>query len=614
MKKVLSFIISLFLITSLIGCSGKKSTPKSVVSDFSIAMQAFDMEKMQRCLVSSENMEDIIEQDITTDAIWGQFAEWAKSIEFEITDVVEANDSAIVTVKYKHIDASYISQEAIQEYFTSALASAFTESSDSNSESDYWDVFFEKAKSTDLGTTETTVVYDCVKVDGIWKIKEISKDAGHVLTSNALKLILGIADAFTGSDTEGKSSFEAEANKPADSPVPTEAPTATPIPTPTSAPTPTPIPKDPTIIFSPADEYDFRLELFDENWFYDNPSKEGGFYQVQCAEDNGLILIAGDDYGASVDTNVLDQVIKMLGNNFSDNENDLDLSDAANCLVRFYKGRIATGSTILGGTTYSLQIIAWTTGTRYYYACAIADAPFFAATVSELNTMLLSFQTTDEFEKDGEPILFDGFVRGGTYDVAYTNATYWKNSIGTYWVQAIVQVTNPGTIPIYIKGGSIDIEDANGKLVKTLTNISAYPQILLPGESALVVEQTTLDEKPTTDTLNAIYHLTVKKSQNQCLRYEISEPDLKDTRYNGVQMLGRLKNNGSEDLKNVYVVVNLYDENHIPIGQLFDIVNGSIKPGEKIGFTATSLGAPPSVKAQSVAYFEVFAFPYQYQY
>ena len=200
MKKILSIFFAILLIVSL-GCSAKKSTPKNVVTDFSNALKAFDIETMQKHIVSWEDMEGEISQDLTTDKIWNQLAEWAKSIEYQIIDVTEEGNTAKVTVKYKHIDSSDIAQEVMQEYFLTALASAFSDTSETKSENEYWDLFFKKAKSSTLGTTETTVIYDCVKADGVWKIKELPTGTAHVLTGNAFKLIADIAGAFSDSET-----------------------------------------------------------------------------------------------------------------------------------------------------------------------------------------------------------------------------------------------------------------------------------------------------------------------------------------------------------------------------------------------------------------------------
>ena len=35
-------------------------------------------------------------------------------------------------------------------------------------------------------------------------------------------------------------------------------------------------PEDPGILVSPAEEYAFRMELFDKNWSYERPAFEGG--------------------------------------------------------------------------------------------------------------------------------------------------------------------------------------------------------------------------------------------------------------------------------------------------------------------------------------------------
>lgn len=610
MKKMLSILLAILFVISF-GCSAKKSTPKNVVTYFSNALKAFDIETMKKHTVSWEDMDGEISQDLTTDKTWNQLTEWAKSIEYQIIDATEEGDTAKVTVKYKHIDASDIAKEVMQEYFLTALASAFSDTSETVSGNEYWDLLFKKAKSSTLGTTETTVIYDCIKADGVWKIKEIPKEAAHVLTGNAFKLFLDIADAFSDSETADTTPSVTETSMPTEQPVITTAPTAAP----TSVPTATPIPRDPTIIYSPADEYDFRMELIDEHWTYTKPENKDEMYVINNTIDGaGAIYVKGEQLETPINIDILDQVVDIIADSFSDSPEALMLEEKEDYLVRNYQGRAAIGTATVNGYTYSIKVIAWGKDTQVYYAFALADAPFYDATVSELTVILMTFQTTGEYSRDGEAQLPYDFVRGGSYDVTYTNAVYWKNSIGTYWVQAIVLVTNPGTIPIYIDGGSIDIEDANGKLVKTMSYVSAYPDILLPGESTLIVKQATLDEKPATDALIAIDHLSVKKSKNPCIRYKISETEIKDSRYGGLKMMGRVFNNSSESAGYLYVVANLYDANHNPIGQLIDIVSDGLKSGEKKGFTATTLSAPPSLKKDSVAFYEVFAFPLQYQF
>ena len=135
-----------------------------------------------------------------------------------------------------------------------------------------------------------------------------------------------------------------------------------------------------------------------------------------------------------------------------------------------------------------------------------------------------------------------------------------------------------------------------------------------PGETALIVEQTTLDEDPGNGELKVVPHYEAKKATVECIRLSVSEEELKDDQYGGLKMTGRVENNTSETQKLVYIVANLYDANDRAIGQLFTILTNELKAGEKIGFELSSLSAPDSLTKDSVARFEVFAFPFQYQF
>ena len=48
---------------------------------------------------------------------------------------------------------------------------------------------------------------------------------------------------------------------------------------------------------------------------------------------------------------------------------------------------------------------------------------------------------------------------GAAYEISYSNAKVWTNSIGTSWVQTIVEITNTGTTNLYLDSGSYDLED-----------------------------------------------------------------------------------------------------------------------------------------------------------
>lgn len=200
------------------------------------------------------------------------------------------------------------------------------------------------------------------------------------------------------------------------------------------------------------------------------------------------------------------------------------------------------------------------------------------------------------------------------HEIVYSTAEAYKNSIGTVWVQAVVQIKNTGSVPLYLDASSMDIENAEGKLIKTLGMCSVYPQVIAAGETALIVEQTTLDSDPGDGELKVIAHYEAKKAKVDCIRLTVSEEELTEDQFFGLKMKGRVENNTTEAQKLVYVVANLYDANDRAIGQLTTILTNELKSGEKVGFELSTLSAPDSLTKDSVARFEVFAFPFQYQF
>lgn len=198
------------------------------------------------------------------------------------------------------------------------------------------------------------------------------------------------------------------------------------------------------------------------------------------------------------------------------------------------------------------------------------------------------------------------------YEVGQGQVRVWQSSIGTTWISVAVPVKNTGTENLFLSSGSFDVEDASGSLVKTLSMVSVYPQVLLPGETAYYYEETTMEETVSGDGLTAVPHLDIKKAKVECVRYETSEVAVKDTDYFGVKVVGRVENTSDQAESNIYIVVNLFDADGKMLAQQLEIINNEVQPGEKIGFETSNLGY--SFTASEVANYEIFAFPYQYQF
>lgn len=223
-----------------------------------------------------------------------------------------------------------------------------------------------------------------------------------------------------------------------------------------------------------------------------------------------------------------------------------------------------------------------------------------ATTVSATQADDITTVTTQATAKESYEI-GDGVIR-----------TY-KDSIGSKWITVGVPVTNNGTTNLYLPSATIDIEDVSGALVKTLELVSAYPEVIAPGETAYYYEETTVDEElPSAEELTSILHASIKKATVDLIRFDTSEISVKDSTYYDVEVTGRVENTSQEAESFTYVSATLYDADGKFLAVVFTIIDDELAPGEKIGFSATSLSS--DVSASDVASYDVYAYPQQYQF
>ncbi len=186
------------------------------------------------------------------------------------------------------------------------------------------------------------------------------------------------------------------------------------------------------------------------------------------------------------------------------------------------------------------------------------------------------------------------------------------DSIGTKYIQVIVPVTNTGTKNLYLNNGTIDLEDSDGHLVDTLNMVSAYPQILAPGETGYYIEET-FDGTDGAD-VTALLHEKIKEATVQNIRYEVSDVSVKNGQFTGIEITGRVENTTNEDGKLVYVVAILYNSNNEPIGHAFTIMTDDLVAGDKVGFSMSTMVSPSQIKASDVDHYDIYAYPQQMQF
>jgi len=201
-----------------------------------------------------------------------------------------------------------------------------------------------------------------------------------------------------------------------------------------------------------------------------------------------------------------------------------------------------------------------------------------------------------------------------TYEVTYKNVMVYTSSIGSTWAQAIVEVTNTGTKDLYLSSASFDLEDASGALVSVLKMVSVCPDVISPGEKAYYYDASTLENVESEVELTIVPHLNVKEAKVDRIRFPVSEDSLSMDQFDDITLIGRVENNTEETQSMVYVAVILYNSNDAPIGHLTTILMEDLAPGDKIGFECSAWSLPDSVTLDSIAWYEVIAYPTQFQF
>jgi len=199
------------------------------------------------------------------------------------------------------------------------------------------------------------------------------------------------------------------------------------------------------------------------------------------------------------------------------------------------------------------------------------------------------------------------------WEITYSSAKSYKNSIGTVWAQGIVEITNTGNIPLYLGSGSFDFEDMDGKLIKNRSMVSVFPTVIEPGEKAYYYEELTLDIDDPIE-LKVIARPDIKKAKVDVVRFPVTDFEVFEGKYSDLRIKGRVENTSDEKQGMTYIAAILIDNEGLPIGLIFTIITDDLLPGDKAGFEGSALSFPDEITVESVASYVVFAYPLQYQF
>ena len=198
------------------------------------------------------------------------------------------------------------------------------------------------------------------------------------------------------------------------------------------------------------------------------------------------------------------------------------------------------------------------------------------------------------------------------YEITYSSVKTYKNSIGLTWAQAIVEIENTGSYNLFLKPGTCDLEDSEGNLVAS-KDMSAYPQIIAPGEKAYYYEEYALDSVAEDTVLQIIPRPEIVRSTTEHITYSVSDVSITASEYGYLKVMGRVENTSDSEDSLIYVAITLFNEASEPIGLVSTVISNDLAPGEKVGFEATALSLPDEVTADSIASYSAVVYPYQFQ-
>jgi len=230
--------------------------------------------------------------------------------------------------------------------------------------------------------------------------------------------------------------------------------------------------------------------------------------------------------------------------------------------------------------------------------------------VSTLAESVAAQPSKVETEATAEPIVP---AEAKAYEISDCRAKAYTDSIGTQWVQTIIEISNTGSSNLYLGSANYDLEDANGKLIASKSFVSAYPSVIAPGEKGYIYDETTLEEAVEGE-LTVLPRENVEKAKVDLIRFPVTDAELSDSPYGGVKILGRVENTSAEAQSFVYIAAFLYDADGKCIGQVFTILSDELAPGAKVGFEMSGFSLPDDVTADTVADFVIYAYPTQIQF
>lgn len=244
-------------------------------------------------------------------------------------------------------------------------------------------------------------------------------------------------------------------------------------------------------------------------------------------------------------------------------------------------------------------------------ACDSALEPTEESSVSSSSTDEPTTESTTEPTSDATTESSSS-AAPADYALGMCNAVSYRDENGTIWAMCIAEIVNTGDTALFLDYGSFELRDGNDAVVMMTDSVSAYPQVILPGESGYYFEVVEPD-LPETEELTLTVTPDIREAAVDCLRYDVTDTQLRNSPYGGLELLGKAENNTGTDGELVCVAAILLDKEGAPLGLLTTFLTDALPAGAQTDFSVASFMLPAELTAAQVANTLIFAYPLQEQ-
>lgn len=198
------------------------------------------------------------------------------------------------------------------------------------------------------------------------------------------------------------------------------------------------------------------------------------------------------------------------------------------------------------------------------------------------------------------------------YELGACTVRSYRDENGTIRAMGIAEIVNTSDQPLYLDYGSFALHNDADEVILTADTIAAYPQVLLPGEHGYYFEIVEPD-LPETEALTLSVTPEIREASVECIRYIVTDTQLRNSPYGGITLTGKVKNETADDGALVCIAALFFDEDGAPLGAQTVILTEALNAGTQTDFTVDSFLLPPELKAEQVKDMQIFAYPLQEQ-